>query len=225
MSSNNQRHYIAVLDPAVRQPEFDSFNNLALLSPLPLSYHLPALFGMDSLKRLPYEPSGIIVFGSAASVYDNLPWQGPMNEWLLPLLKKGIPGFGICYGHQLFAHLFGGKVGFMFTDKTKLRGLRRIYIEKDSLPGKSEAKEGEVVISHQEAVTEVPQCFSIMAHSPEVKVDGMRHKTLPLWSFQSHPESTNAFYESMGFGPLDQNTFKFGHSIIRDFLQFVAKST
>ena len=41
--------HIAVIDPAVRIPELECFNQMALISPLPLTYHLPAMYGQQSL--------------------------------------------------------------------------------------------------------------------------------------------------------------------------------
>ena len=41
--------HIAIIDPGTRVPELDCFNQLTRRSPVPLTYHLPALFGVDSL--------------------------------------------------------------------------------------------------------------------------------------------------------------------------------
>ncbi|MCS6923170.1 MAG: hypothetical protein NZM10_02210, partial [Fimbriimonadales bacterium] len=50
-------------------------------------------------------PKGIILSGGPASVYEpDAPRVDP------ELFTLGIPVLGICYGHQLMAHLLGGKV-------------------------------------------------------------------------------------------------------------------
>ena len=109
---------IAVIDPAAGTPELDAFNALAQRSsalPVAFTYHLPALFGMGSLAQLEARAqlAGVIVFGSAASVHDDAPWQRELNAWLLPRLQSdaGPPVLGLCYGHQVIAHLLGGEVG------------------------------------------------------------------------------------------------------------------
>ena len=109
---------IAVIDPAAGTPELDAFNALAQRSsalPVAFTYHLPALFGMGSLAQLEARAqlAGVVVFGSAASVHDGAPWQRELNAWLLPRLQSdaGTPVLGLCYGHQLIAHLLGGEVG------------------------------------------------------------------------------------------------------------------
>ena len=44
--------HIAVIDPGTRVPELDTFNRMALRSQLPLTYHLAAQHGLDSLHRV-----------------------------------------------------------------------------------------------------------------------------------------------------------------------------
>src|SRR5205814_9506692 len=50
-------------------------------------------------------PSGLILSGGPASVYDaGAPQVDP------EVLRSGVPVLGICYGMQLIAHHLGGKV-------------------------------------------------------------------------------------------------------------------
>ncbi|MEO0279229.1 MAG: GMP synthase (glutamine-hydrolyzing), partial [candidate division WOR-3 bacterium] len=51
------------------------------------------------------EVKGIILSGGPASVYDQ---TAPLPS--LEIFKIGVPVLGICYGLQVIAHLFGGKV-------------------------------------------------------------------------------------------------------------------
>src|SRR3989338_6999261 len=64
---------------------------------------LPWTIGMDEIKRK--KPDGIILSGGPRSVYEkNAP---TISKEIFGL---GAPVLGICYGHQLIAHLLGGKV-------------------------------------------------------------------------------------------------------------------
>lgn len=216
----SRKPHIAVIDPAVRIPELDSYNHIVQMSSLPTSYHLPAMFGIESLLDAG-RPAAIIVMGSGASVHDNLPWQQELNEWLKPLIEQGIPTLGLCYGHQLIAHLFGGKVGYIFQDLTKLKGFRRVTVQPSRFLPKVE--EGLLVVSHRETVTDCPPGFTIGANSSEIPIDGLSHAQLPIWSFQTHPESTHAFVKH-GEIPWsgDESMFHFGHRLVKAFLDHVA---
>lgn len=44
-------------------------------------------------------------------VTDRADWSERTAEWLTVAVRMEIPTLGLCYGHQLLAHAFGGKVG------------------------------------------------------------------------------------------------------------------
>ncbi len=213
------RPTVAVIDPAVKIAETDCFNRLVLGCPFPLTYHLPNLGGMDSLNDLPEEPDGIIILGSASSVHDALPWQLAMNAWLLPRMQKGVPTLGLCYGHQLIAHLFGAKVAFMTADQQKLIGFRPITLAANRLWGGG--LEGVLAVTHREVVLETPKDFDLVGSTPEVKIDAIAHRTLPIWGFQSHPEATVSFLKSHTIPFQGKAPLEFGHRLATSFLDFV----
>lgn len=210
------KRHIVVVDPALSKAEIDAYNQLVELSPLPLTYHLPALFGANSLQRETQNIAGIVIFGSAASVNDALPWQQAIAQWLQPLLHRKTPTLGICYGHQFLAHLFGSAVQRRWPAENKRRGFRKVRLEKNRLWG--EAQSGELFMSHGEVVTNCPKDFQIVASSAEVYIEALAHSELPIWSFQAHPEATPIFT-----GDSDQRKLVFGHSLVQAFLSFTQK--
>lgn len=56
-------------------------------------------------------PGAVVITGSSAMVTDRLEWSERAAAWLPAVLERGTPVLGICYGHQLLAHAFGGEVG------------------------------------------------------------------------------------------------------------------
>lgn len=205
-----------VIDPSVKSPELDSFNRLSARSPVPLTYHLPAFYGMESVRRDELGAIGIIVLGSASSVHDRLPWQLELGDWLRAAMLRQVPTLGICFGHQLIAHLLGGQVGFLYPDQRKVTGFHETAIV--ALWGRP-ARSGSLCASHREVVTSCPEEMFEISTRPGIPFDGLAHRTLPVWTIQTHPEATSAF------APGEPAQFEFGHAFVDDFVRYVAERT
>ena len=205
-----------VIDPAVIKPAIESYNRIAITAPYSVSYHLPALYGMDSIWQFQDSISGIIVMGSAASVHDGHKWQDHISDLLLESFDKSIPVMGICYGHQLLAHICGGRVGPLWNGK-KEQGQRKVCVMENSLWGK--ARNGQMIYSHQDGVTQCPDDFEITAVSDMVSVDGFVSKTKPIWGFQTHIEATQAFIDDHNVPNVNSHeAFEFGHRLLDNFI-------
>lgn len=217
--------HIAVIDPAVRSPELDAFNAMAAVSPLPLTHHFPSLFGLQSLAQEDLaELKGIIIMGSLSSVRERTPWQLGLEAWLSPLMERGTPTLGLCYGHQMLAFMHGARVDYVFEDRHKHLGLRDVALDETPFFAKAS---GPLVASHNEAVLDVPRNMRVIARSAACAIDGLMHERLPILSFQTHPEAQLSFLTERGLPPelagprLER--LRFGHSLVRGFLEFAAK--
>jgi len=228
VSNFPQSPVICIIDPAINTPEVDVFNFWSRESSLPCSYHLPSfekgLRSLEALEARGIKIAGILVLGSASSVHDPHPFIAPLSNWLRAKITNGIPTFGICFGHQLIAHAFGGTVEFIFPERTKYSGLREVSIKPDWLWENKDLR-GQLVKSHAEAVVIPPKGFTVIGSSRECAVDSMKMNDRPCWTFQTHPESTPVFIGTQGLSDhVVTKDLAFGHSIVRHFLQHCATS-
>lgn len=218
MSSLLRPLHIAVIDPGCRVAELDNFNRLVLGSPeVRLSHHLPALFGMSSLQLLVQKPDALIIFGSGASVNDQLPWQEDLHPWIKNEIELGIPTLGICYGHQLLAHLYGGKIDFALPSQEKHQGLRTVTFAKT---GFWSGKTGRYIVSHREAIVSLPDVFESCASSPDCEYELIKHKQLAVWGIQSHPEAGPEFLQNsaISLAADEREPFASGQDFMRRFV-------
>ena len=129
-------NHLMIIDPAVVKPALESFNRIASIAPYPVTYHLPALYGTTSLRIYNNNVRGVIVMGSAASVNDNNKWQQDISDIMIDASSKGIPVLGLCYGHQLIGHIYGGKVEPLWSGEKK-QGERVVHVKKSEVWGES----------------------------------------------------------------------------------------
>jgi GMP synthase (glutamine-hydrolysing) len=125
---------------------------------------------------------GLILSGGPASVYEKgAPKPSP------DVLKLGLPILGICYGHQLVAHLFGGAVK---------RATKREYGEVtlkvragssilQKLPPRSR-----IWASHGDQVTKMPKGFQVTATSDNSLFAVIEDRRRRVFGLQFHPEVT-----------------------------------
>lgn len=95
------------------------------------------------------------------------------------------PILGICFGHQLIAHLFNGKVEKGTSGEY---GISEIQIDKDHDLFKGIPQKIKVWESHFDEVKELPDEFEILAHSQTCEIEAFAHKTKRLYGVQFHPE-------------------------------------
>jgi len=181
---------IAIIDPFVKTPSINCFNNLVKVLGLKATYHMPSIYGVDSLLSTRSETSGYIILGSASHVHEKLPWHFALAEFALEELHKKRPIIGFCFGHQIMCHALGAKVEYYSPDENKQMGQRNVKITQDFW----NFKNGEVfdlAVTHKQVVRDLPE------HLLEVGVslanDIVIHKELPFLGTQSHPEASNYF--------------------------------
>ncbi|HWA08564.1 MAG TPA: aminodeoxychorismate/anthranilate synthase component II [Opitutaceae bacterium] len=98
------------------------------------------------------------------------------------------PIFGVCLGHQSIGHYFGGKVvraGRLMHGKTS----PILHRDTDVFRGMPQGFAGTRYHSLLVERSSLPSCLEVTAETAEGEIMGLRHKSLPIWGVQFHPES------------------------------------
>ena len=106
------------------------------------------------------------------------------------ILNLNKPILGICYGHQILAKKFGGKVKI---SKTREFGYAQIKSDNKSPLTKNffKNKKNSVWMSHQDIVTKIPRGFRKIASTSNSKFAIISNEKKKLYGVQFHPEVTH----------------------------------
>ncbi|MBI2827179.1 MAG: glutamine-hydrolyzing GMP synthase [Planctomycetia bacterium] len=128
-------------------------------------------------------PKGLILSGGPRSVYEKgAPHCDP------EIFRLGIPVLGICYGMQLACEVLGGLVD-SFPAREFGRARCQITSDDDLLAGLPH--ETEVWMSHGDQVMRVSDDFRALAATATCPITAVKHKSLPVYGVQFHPEVTH----------------------------------
>ncbi len=145
-------------------------------------------------------PSGLILSGGPNSVYETgAPECDP------GIFELGVPVLGICYGMQLMCNHLGGKVT---SSESREYGRATCHVSSDDPLFSGFPPSSEVWMSHGDQVQQVSDCFVPLAKTGTCPVAAVRHRDLPVYGIQFHPEVTHT--------PL-------GKKLLENFLRQVCK--
>ena len=141
---------------------------------------------LDEIVRL--SPDRICVSPGPCSPNE----AGISNEVIQKMAGK-YPILGVCLGHQCMGHVYGGDVvraERLMHGKTSpiLHNGKDLF---QGLPNPFEATRYHSLLVKRETF---PDCLEITAETAEGEIMGLRHKELPLWGVQFHPESILTTY-------------------------------
>ncbi len=131
-------------------------------------------FSYDGLK-------GIILSGSPFSVNDE---NAPIVD--IQSFNSKLPVLGICYGAQLTAKNFGGRV-----DKSNKREYGRAVLDhKDDDLFTGVSDHSQVWMSHSDSISVLPEGFELLATTNSIPIAAFRKtdRSNPLYGLQFHPE-------------------------------------
>jgi anthranilate synthase/aminodeoxychorismate synthase-like glutamine amidotransferase len=113
---------------------------------------------------------------------------GLSNELLRAFSERQVPILGVCLGHQCIAHTFGADV---VVNHRMMHGKTSPIFHNGAdlfagMPNPFNATRYHSLVARRESI---PECLEITAWTAEEEIMGLRHRTLPIWGVQFHPES------------------------------------
>ena len=132
------------------------------------------------------ELKGIILSGGPASVLGE---DSPDVD--SRIFDLGVPVLGICYGMQLIAKKFGGKLA---RAKRREYGPAKLFVDDPDellagIPGESL-----VWMSHGDNIEEIPPGFVALAHTETLPIAAMADPERRIYATQFHPEVRHTEY-------------------------------
>jgi GMP synthase (glutamine-hydrolysing) len=140
---------------------------------------LPYNAKFEQIKKL--NPIGLILSGGPAAISG--------KNAIFPDMKifgLKIPMLGICYGEQLIATYWKGKLAGRGEQNEYGKEAMETAISSELFKGLD--KEEQVWMSHGDAVTKLPKGFEIIGSTPKCEVAAFENNTLKMYGLQFHPE-------------------------------------
>ena len=128
-------------------------------------------------------PRGIILSGGPASCYEA---EAPRIS--KEIYELGVPILGICYGTQLTALLFGGKVVPAERREYGRATVRVKGSSHDLFHGFAPDEEIPVWMSHGDRVDALPEGFQLVGESVNCPAAAVAAPARKFWGVQFHPE-------------------------------------
>ncbi|MBS1934876.1 MAG: glutamine-hydrolyzing GMP synthase, partial [Bacteroidetes bacterium] len=135
-------------------------------------------------KKIEYDASlkGVILSGSPFSVNDTNAPIVEINE-----IHQKLPVLGICYGAQLTAKQFGGRVA---NSSKREYGRALMHKQKKDTLLNDVEELSQVWMSHADTILELPSGFDVLATTETIPYAAFKKNvdTYPLYCLQFHPE-------------------------------------
>lgn len=164
---------------------FDSFtyNLVQYFAELGVEQRVFRNDAISAEEALALKPSRVMISPGPCS-----PVEAGVSLDILAAFAGKVPLLGVCLGHQSIGHYYGGKV--VRADSLMHGKTSPIYHRSTDvfagLPNPFAATRYHSLIVERASL---PECLEVTAETEAGEIMGLRHKTLPVWGVQFHPES------------------------------------
>lgn len=141
----------------------------------------PFNISVDEIKKL--NPKGLILSGGPASADEA---GAPLPD--KRLFELGVPVLGICYGLQVLAYYFGGKI-----ERAARReyGLAELKVDDHDDLFKNVSPASQAWMSHGDALSALPKDYEVLAHTGNSPLAALADRKRKFYGVQFHPEVTH----------------------------------
>ena len=146
-----------------------------------MQVHRNDQISLDKIAAL--KPERILISPGPCS-----PREAGLSNDIIRTFGPKLPLLGVCLGHQCIGHTFGAQVVVnhrMMHGKTSPIKLDGTDLFRD-MPNPFAATRYHSLVIKRDTV---PDCLQITAETEEGEIMGVKHKQLPIWGVQFHPES------------------------------------
>lgn len=130
-----------------------------------------------------FEEASHVVIGPGPGNPEQMP---DLAKIIRQALEKNLPLLGICLGHQAIGHYFGAEI---IKLKTPVHGKSCLITHNTQGLFKGLNSPLYFTRYHSLAVKQAPSDFIVDAYSEDDYIMALRHKKLPIFALQFHPES------------------------------------
>lgn len=175
----------------------------------PVQQALPSIVDCDAY----------LITGSRDSVYDDASWINELVRFVERALAADKKILGICFGHQLMAHYFGGRVA-PAAEGWAVGVHTSTIVRSHSWMGESAASQFSLLSSHKDQVAELPQAAEIFATNAFCPIAGFTMSDQVV-TVQGHPEFTKSYAQ----GLLDHRRELLGENLYQQGMASMNKRT
>jgi GMP synthase-like glutamine amidotransferase len=188
---------VAILEtgfpPREMQPRFGTY--AAMFTDLLGSEAIEAVYDVThgAYPKRVEDHAAYLITGSSAGVYDDVPWIEPLKRFLVAAKGKA-KLVGICFGHQIMAEAFGGRV--VKSDKGWGVGLQDYALNGGASWTKG-IRHIIIPVCHQDQVVQQPPNSTLVGGNDFCPIGVLAYDDQPAISVQFHPEFEPEFVDAL----------------------------